>query len=393
MNVVHLLASPFVGGPERQALGLAEALLPEWRTTFLSFAERGLARPFLAQARATGFEAIELKSNAPWLFHCAAEVAAHLSRVRADVLLCSGYKPDLAGWLAGRRLGIPVLGIAHGWTGATWKVRLNERVDRWVMRRLTRVVAVSEAMARRVGAAGVPRERVETIRNAVQTGPYDVVDPGARSEMQGWFAQPPQRIVAAAGRLSPEKGFDVLVAAAALVRQQVADAGFVLFGDGPLRRNLEAQVAAAGLADRFVFAGFRQDVSRLLPAADLAVLSSRTEGLPVVVLEAMAARLPVVATAVGGTVEVVTDGVTGFLVPSENPEALAQRMVAVLREGPAFRKDMGSAGRQRVDADFTFASQASAYRRLFARLPASPAPPGARFAQAAQASILSGRGS
>src|SRR3954466_15253420 len=103
MNIVHLMASPFLGGPERQALGLAQALPAGYRTSFLSFAERGHARPFLQRARADGFEAIELKENFPHLGRAIAEVAGELRRLKADVLCCSGYKPDLIGWRGARR--------------------------------------------------------------------------------------------------------------------------------------------------------------------------------------------------------------------------------------------------------------------------------------------------
>src|SRR5262245_64405705 len=123
MNIVHLMASPFVGGPERQVLGLARSLPAHCRTVFLSFAERGLAQAFLELAAADGFEAVLLRENAPRVFRAAAEIAEHLRRCRADVLCCHGYKPDLIGWLAARRAGVPVVAVAHGWTAATWKVR------------------------------------------------------------------------------------------------------------------------------------------------------------------------------------------------------------------------------------------------------------------------------
>src|ERR1700719_3584714 len=133
MNIVHLMASPFVGGPERQVLGLAGSLPAHYQTAFLSFAERGLARPFLDRARADGFQSVELEANAPRLFRAAREVAGWLRRLRADILCCSGSKPDLIGWLAARRAGVPVLAVAHGWTAATFKVRCYEALDRWVM--------------------------------------------------------------------------------------------------------------------------------------------------------------------------------------------------------------------------------------------------------------------
>lgn len=367
MNIVHLMASPFFGGPERQVLGLAEALPPRYRTTFLSFAERGLSEAFLNRARAAGFEGVCLNANFPHIFRAAREVAGHLRRLRADVLCCSGYKPDIVGYLAARRSGIPVVAIAHGWTAATLRVRVNEAIDRLVMRRMDCVVSVSEAQAVKVRRAGVRPERVVVIRNALRTAPLAPRDPACREELQKLFTSPRQRIVVAAGRLSPEKGFDGLVNAAALVARQDPTIGFVVFGDGPLRQELARQIAARELEGSFVLAGFRGDVERYLPACDLAVLSSHREGLPVAVLEGMAAGLPVVATAVGGVPEVIDDGVHGYLVPPADPTALARRILDVLGD-EASRQKMGQRGRARIESEFTFAIQAEAYTHLFERL-------------------------
>ncbi len=364
MRIVHLMASPFVGGPERQVLGLAGALSAEYESVFLSFAERGLCRPFLETARRQGFEAIELSANAPRLGRAVREVAEHLRRLGADVLCCSGYKPDVIGWRAARRAGVPVVSISHGWTAATWKVRLNELLDRLVLRWMDRTVCVSAAQAARVRRAGVAPERIVVIRNAIDPESCEKIDPSYRHAMQSWFAQPRIRIIAAAGRLSPEKGFDQFIAAAALVARQDPSAGFVLFGDGPLRETLAEQIAARGLTGTFVLAGFRTDVQRFLPSCDLAVLSSWTEGLPVIVLEALASGVPVVATAVGGTPEVVRDGINGYLVPPGDPAALARRIRDVLSDEP-LRRVMGECGRQLIREEFTFAAQAREYQRLF----------------------------
>jgi glycosyltransferase involved in cell wall biosynthesis len=364
MRIVHLMASPFVGGPERQVLGLAGSLPADHETIFLSFAERGLCHPFLEQARRQGCEAIELRENAPHIRRAVREVADHLTRRGADVLCCSGYKPDVIGWRAARRAGVPVIAISHGWTAATLKVRVNELVDRLVLRWMDRVVCVSAAQAARVRRAGVGRERIVVIRNAIDLDQFDNPDPSYRHMMQSWFVQPRARIIAAAGRLSPEKGFDRFVAAAALVAQHDPEAGFLLFGEGPLRESLARQVAALGLTDRFVLAGFRSDVQRFLPWCDLAVLSSWTEGLPVIVLEALAAGVPVVATAVGGTPEVVHEGINGYLVPAGASAALARRIRDALSDEP-HRRVMGERGRELIREQFTFAAQARAYQGLF----------------------------
>ncbi|MFQ3593604.1 MAG: glycosyltransferase [Gemmataceae bacterium] len=368
MNLVHLLASPFVGGPERQVLGLARAQAEQHRTTFLSFAERGLARPFLHQAQLQGFAAHELNSNYPWLRAAINEVADWLRQLRADVLLTSGYKPDILGWRAARKVGIPVVGIAHGWTDVTWKVRLYEWIDALALRFMDVVVCVSQATAGRARQRGIPSKKIRVIRNALDTAPYDVPCPTARSNVQRLFTPLPRFLVGTVGRLSPEKGMEVFVRAAILLARRRADVGFVLMGEGPTRPILERLIQEAGLEDRILLAGFCRDLPALLPGLDVVVNASHTEGLPVALLEAMAARLPVVATAVGGTPEVVVEGETGYLVPPNQPERLAQRIETLLDDA-AQRERMGLAGRQRVCEQFTFKAMAAQYEELFAQLP------------------------
>jgi glycosyltransferase involved in cell wall biosynthesis len=185
--------------------------------------------------------------------------------------------------------------------------------------------------------------------------------------LEGFFPTRPNAIVVAAGRLSPEKGFDVLIDAAAQVVKDHPNAGFLLFGDGPLRETLSRRIEDRGLTGRFVLGGFRTDLERLVWAADLAALSSHTEGLPVVLLEALASGLPAVATAVGGVPEVIRDGRDGFLVPPANPPALAQK-IKVLLADQSLRRAMGAEGRGRVREEFSFSRSARLYADLFERL-------------------------
>jgi glycosyltransferase involved in cell wall biosynthesis len=385
MLVVQLMASPFFGGPERQILGLARSLPKGYRTVFLTFAERGLARPLLEQVHRHGFEGWALAHNFPHVARAAREVARELRCLRADVVCCSGYKPDLIGWLAARQAGVPCVSVSHGWTSATLKVRVYETLDRLVLRWMDAVVCVSEAQAVKVRQAGAPPERVVVIRNAVGTEAFAEPDPVARAALEGLFPRPPRRIVGAAGRLSPEKGFDRLIEAAAAVSQAEPDTGFVIFGGGPLRDALAGQIAARGLQDCFILAGFRTDLQRFLPVLDLAVLSSLTEGLPVILLEALAAGVPAVSTAVGGTPEVIDDGVHGYLVPPGDAGALARRILDALRDD-AGRRAMGERGRRRVRQQFTFATQGVQYQKLFAKLArerrSAPQPPSLALPQA-----------
>ena len=364
MIIAHLMASPFFGGPERQMVGLARHLPATSTSVFLTFAEHGKCRALLDQVRQHGFEGLALEHNTPHVCAAAREVAGQLRRVKADALTCSGYKPDLIGWLAARRVGIPVVAVAHGWTAATLKVRFYETLDRLMLRWMDVVVCVSEAQGERVRRARVLESKIVVVRNAVAADAFADPNPDYGDLLRAFFKRPPKWIVGAAGRLSPEKGFDQLVEAAGLALREDPDIGFVHFGDGPLRDSISRHITARGLADRFILAGFRADVAQFLPHLDLMVLPSFTEGLPVVLLEAFAAGVPCVATAVGGTPEVIEEGKNGYLVPSGDPPAIARRIADILRDEPA-RLAMGRHGRQRMRDHFTFAAQAAQYQRVF----------------------------
>lgn len=370
MNLVHLTASTFYGGPERQMLGLARALPAHVRTTFAAFPEGGRGAAFLAECRAAGFAAVPLTRDFPHVFGAVREIADLIRTTAADVLVCHGYKAHVLGRLAARRTGVPAVAVSRGWTGETRKVKLYEWLDRRHLRFMDRVVCVSDGQAEKVRRwCRVPAARLSVIRNSARLSAFETADPGARGRLLGFF--PPgaavAHVVLGAGRLSPEKGFGVLVEAARALCAAHPAAGVVLFGEGALRADLERQVAALGLTGRVVLPGFRSDLDALIGAADVVVLPSYTEGLPNVALEASAAGVPVVATAVGGTPEVIADGASGFLVPPGDPAALAERVGRLLGD-PARRAAFGAAGRERMRGLFTFDAQARAYMDLLGAL-------------------------
>jgi len=366
-NVVHLTDSPFYGGPERQMLGLSLALAESIQSTILCFRDHASSRPFLKQLDAAGIPARMIAHANPRFLRMIADVAAELRRERADLLVCHGYKADVIGWFAARRVGIPVVAVSRGWTAHTRKVRAYETLDRRMLRRMDAVVCVSAGQAAKVARAAIRPDRLHVIHNSIDPARFHNGATGGRAILEGLFASPRSAIIAAVGRQSPEKGFDQLVDAARLLARDDDRIGIVLVGDGPDRSMLEALVRDWRLQSSVVFMGFRGDVDRLLPGADILAQSSHTEGLPNVVLEACAAGLPVVATDVGGTSEIIEDGVNGFLVPAADPKALAQRLLDLVRSRD-LRHQMGSRGRDLVRARFSFARQAAAYEELFVAL-------------------------
>jgi glycosyltransferase involved in cell wall biosynthesis len=364
MIVLNLSTSPFFGGPERQMVGLARAMPADYRIVFLLFRDNGNSQAFRGRLEENGLESRMLRHDTPHMQAMISEIADCLRGESADLLCCHGYKADIVGLLAARRVGVPVIGVSRGWTGGTLKVRLYEQIDRVCLRWMDRVVCVSEGQAVKVRRAGVRPDRVVVILNAICADRFDQPDPADRVRLEAMFPIAPERIVGSAGRLSPEKGFGVLVEAAGILARSHPGVGFVHFGDGPLQETLSRRIAELGLEGQFILAGFRDDLDRFLPHWDLAVLPSFTEGLPNVVLEAFAAGVPVVATAVGGTPEVVEDGSSGYLVPPGDPEALARRIVDSLLSEEE-RQSMGQRGRKRILTEFTFAAQSNRYQQLW----------------------------
>lgn len=371
MNVLSLTSSRFFGGPERQMLGLATAAGQRYRTAFASFAENELCRDFLDRARQLGFPATQLKYDTPHLYGALRELRALLRQSGTDVLVCHGYKAGLLGWLAARQVGIPVIAVSRGWTAQCHRVRLYEWIDRRVLRRIDRVVCVSQAQAGKVVAAGVCPGNVEVIHNAISSDRFQQPDPQYRKRLVDVFPESARGrikvVVGSAGRLSPEKGFDVLIDAAGEIIRLRGDVGFVLFGDGQLKDSLSDQVRRLGMADRVVLAGFCDKLDRFMPHLDLFVQSSHTEGLPNVLLEALAAGVPVVATDVGGTAELLDQGRYGTLVRSGDSRQLAMAVARLLSQPDGLAQQV-AAGREWVVEHFTFDRQADAYLKLFCGL-------------------------
>ena len=218
-----------------------------------------------------------------------------------------------------------------------------------------RIVANCQAAADRLTQVErVPAHKVSVIPNGVV---MRAVKPAETSR--------PRRVVAVAN-LRPEKGLDVLLRAAAIVVRRFADARFEIVGDGPERAALEALSGALGLREVVSFLGHREDVAARLAAADLCVHPSRSEAFPNAVLEAMTAGLPVVASRVGGVLELIRDGKTGLLVAADDHDALAGAIGQVMAD-PALAQSLGASARAHVSNAYSFDRMTAAFESVYCR--------------------------
>ena len=238
--------------------------------------------------------------------------------------------------------------------------RLQRAIRRFLAGRVAGHVAVGDRAARLVERfVGLPERSVGTIYNGV---PDLEAEPMARRR--------PGPIIGTLGRLDPQKGFDLLIRALPLV----PDATVVIVGDGPERAGLERLARELGVTDRVLITGWSEQARAYLGSFDIFVLPSRFEGFPLSIVEAMLARLPVVATDVGSIAEAVLDGETGFLVPAEDVDALAGALQRLLAD-PELRRRLGESGRARALDRFTAATMARSFERLYEEVTRGGKPP------------------
>lgn len=362
-TVVHFTDATEFGGAERMILTLMAGLRAyRWRPVLVHHAEPGIAR-LIDAATALGVDtwalppisgdgrvvaalhfSRQLRRRAPALFH------AHLSSPSA----CR------YGLLAARLAGLPVVATVQLYV----PVRGRRAVypQRLLSLTVDRYIAVSRDVAQRMRPLCVDaRRKIRVVYNGVPIEQFDGTC-SARLREAGSRAT-----VLAVARLHPQKGLRYLLSAATLLPK----ARFVVAGDGPERKELEDEARALRLGERFEFLGHRDDVPALLHAADVFVLPSLYEGLPVSVLEAMAAGTPVVATAVGGTDEAVVHGESGILVPPRDPAALAGAIRDVLSDAALARR-LIAGGKARVRGNFSAEAVARGVCEVYEELRPGP---------------------
>lgn len=318
--ILHLRASNFVGGPEKQILTYALSTADQVETIIASFCDDHEGTALLREAASLGIKTLALPASSLIKSVRALTLAVRESNVR---LLCAhGFKPAVAAAIVSRLTGVPYACFLRGWTRENTKVALYESLERLCARIASRVVCLSETQAARLRP--VYKSRLRVVVNSAELRNYS---PEQRFALKQEICRlaaldPAFPLAVAAGRLSPEKGMAVLVKAAAILRSSTPELQFALFGDGVERARLQQMISDAGLDSTFKLVGHHNNFSELVAGADIVVNPSLTEQMPNVVLEAMSAGVPVVATVVGGVPELGEGGAIKLVTPGQ-PQELA----------------------------------------------------------------------
>lgn len=367
MKVMHLISSTGYYGAERVLMEIAKGLRRHHCHPVIGVIASH-PKKCADMIREAGRQDIETK-----VFLCdrkfsaglALELKRFMDRRSFDIVHSHGYKSNFYAFMAaGKR--IPLIATNHNWLRYRWRLVAYSMVDKVLIRFFRKIIAVSQPVYDEMLGAGIPKEKMDIIFNGVD---IDEIDREVREALEGdpGSGGKRQRIVGTICALKKEKGLRFFLEAALATLKNHDDVRFVIVGEGPLRGELENFVASHRAKGDIVFTGYRSDVFRMLAAFEVFVLPSVAEGLPMVLLEAMAAKVPVVATHVGSIPSVISSSENGILVaPGDSVEL--EKSIGMLLEDPVRAQAMALNGYATVKARFTSQVMFSRYYEKYLEL-------------------------
>ncbi len=363
MKILHLRASNFYGGPERQIHIHARLLKDSHHDiTIGSFSEEGKAPEFLNTIMAEGLKTHLFRVKSAYDMAAIRLVREFIKNNEIEILCTHDYRTHIIGFWAIKGTGSKWMAFSRGWTMDTFRVRLYHLIDKIIIRFATHIVAVSASQKNRLVRLMTPASKISIVHNAIDSSSLadiELVDLRARYRFPG------DAIIAlAGGRFSREKGQAYLIEAAALAIKSNSRLRFIIYGEGPDFALIKEAIVRMKLSEIILCPGFEKNLLGCLKGADMLVNPSLSEGLPNIVLEAMALSVPVVATAVGGVPELVKNERSGLLVPPSNSKALS---IAILQlaEQPGLRRTLSQAAMQILKESFTFDRQAALLKEIY----------------------------
>ncbi|MFA5143020.1 MAG: glycosyltransferase [Candidatus Omnitrophota bacterium] len=354
-HIMQIVPSLECGGMEKLAIDLAERLKIAGYLSSICCLDR--AGDLTNQAEAKGIDVVVMSRKPGIDMSLPITLSKILKNKKVDIAHTHNLEAMIYGTLAARFAGIPVvINTRHG--------REDKRAN-WLFWSMNNaVIAISEDAKRRFLTFNrIKYDKLRVIYNGIDAASSEKLD--TRSIKEKIFKVDARyKIIGTVSRLSEEKYQVALLDAFQKVSQAVKNVILVFVGDGPLKQALHNYSEKLGIADKIIFLGFRADAREIVEAFDIFALPSLTEGISLSLLEAMAARKPVVATNVGGNPEVVVDGDTGILVPPKDPQKMAEAIIKLIQNSDLAKK-MGQAGRKRMEEKFSLNRMVNEYELIY----------------------------
>jgi glycosyltransferase involved in cell wall biosynthesis len=367
MKILHLISSSGILGAERVLLELAEhSKRAGLKVTIGVFENSQNPNMELANyGKEQGFDVQVFPCNGRFDKKTIRMIKDYIDKAGVQILHSHNYKSNFYAWRALSNNNIRWVVTKHGRRYGP-KLLLYNFLDGFIVRHADRVIAVSKEIGRKARLAGIAQEKILLIENGLNLERFTTnTSPEAIKESLGIKKE--ALVVGTIGALTKEKGHQYLLRAALKVIRICPEAIFLLVGDGIERPSLEKTASSLGIKDSVIFAGMRKDVPEILSILNAFVLPSLNEGLPMALLEAQGAQIPVVATRVGAIPDVLQNGVTGILIPPKDPQAIAEAIIMILSD-KKLASGIAKKGFERVRDNFSSEKMASKYLSIYREL-------------------------
>jgi len=371
MRILHLLSSVGLFGAERVAVELSKSL----KKTYHCEPILGIIKNVYNPHEEISEEAV--RNGIPYtVFACRSQldlqlvfsVRKFIKTNRVDIIHCHGYKSNFYGLLASKGQ-VPSVTTNHNWLTAHWKLKTYCLLDSLWIRFFDRIVAVSNEVKKDMVKYKIPEEKIQVIDNGISLERFERPVETRKIKNQLGFEEK-TRVIGTVGSLVIEKGHIYLLEAARQILDVVKDLKFLIIGDGPLRKTLEEKSEKLGIENQVIFMGQRKDIPELLMAMDIFILPSVKEGLPMALLEAMAARRPVIATRVGAIPKVIENRDIGVLVEPKDTMGLRDAIMNLLKD-PARMSLLARGGFDRIYTGFSSDKMGKQYLELYEEITSS----------------------
>ncbi|HEU4416014.1 MAG TPA: glycosyltransferase family 4 protein [Candidatus Angelobacter sp.] len=360
MKILQLISSGGYYGAENMLLNLcASQEKAGCRNSLLLFYNVHVPNvEFYERARRRGISVRMVHCKGRADLSAVRQIQEYIQEDSIDLVHTHGYKADLYGYVAARRGEKPVVATCHNWVGGTAALGIYNRLDRMVLKRFNAVAAVSDEVKARLMASGIAASRIKTIANGID------VDAFANVQAAVPRGDASEKVIGVVARLDWQKGFACLLAAVRELEKSFKGFKVVIAGDGPDRAGIEQRIREFSLEKRVMLAGQQSNMPAVYAGMDIFVLPSLNEGLPMTVLEAMAASRPVIATRVGAIPSVISDGTTGLLVNPDDAGGLKDALARLLGDDELCQS-LGAQGHAWVSRHYTSDAMAAQYRMMY----------------------------
>ncbi len=367
-RVLHLInSSGFAGGAEHHILSVLQKSNKERVESFLCCITRVTPSNLSLFKKAQGFDS-EHTFLSYKLFNFAhiSEILLLVKKYHIDILHCHGYKANFLGLISAKLCKTPAITTIHGWTQTNLKLKLYKLLDILIIRLFSKIIVVSKTLKSEIIKTGVSERKIQVISNGINLSKFDSAN-NPKTLKDNLAIPLHYKVIGIVGRLDREKGHIYFLRAAKFILSEYSDVYFLIIGDGPLRHDLEALVNKMNIKNNVIFTGYQENPMDFLSLLDIFVISSKNEGLPLALLEAMAMKKAVVAFGVGAIPDILKNDLSGIIVKPGDWHELATNILNLIKNDKK-RSIFGEVCRKIVEEEYTDSRMVTSLEKIYENL-------------------------